>query len=263
MKVEELRLDSDDSYINVIRFGVGSKAMIIISGISLTGLEGQGEAVAQAYRIFAEKYTVYLFERKKKLKYGYNTEDMAEDIYNAMKKLCIKSACVYGVSQGGMIAQVLAVKHPETVEKLVLCSTMCRPTNTVKKVASDWLRLAESGDVVTLNRSFFKNVYSPAFLEETKELLPMLEKAGTKEDCERFCILGKAVLAFDIYDKLNQIKCPTLVIGDKNDNVTGIDGSYDLIEKLGCESYIYDKYSHAVYDEAPDIKNIIFNFLNN
>ena len=168
MSAKEIKLNLDDSYINVIHFGQGSEAVIIISGVSLTGLEGQGEAVAEAYQLFAKKYSVYLFERKKVLKEGYTVEDISK----AMDLLDVDSAYIYGVSQGGMIAQVLAVRHPEKVKKLVLCSTMSRPTETMKRVAENWLELAGRRDVVALNRSFFHVVYSEAFLESVKELLP-------------------------------------------------------------------------------------------
>ena len=130
----------------------------------------------------------------------------------------------------------------------------------MKKVAENWLELAGRQDVIALNRSFFNVVYSPAFLESVKELLPSLEKVGSTEDCARFSILVNAVLQFDIYEKLKQIKCPVLVIGDKNDKTIGIEGSYEIIDKLGCKNYIYDRYSHAVYDEAPDIKEKIMDF---
>lgn len=262
MGAEEIKLNLDNSYINVIHFGSGSQAVVIISGVCLTVPEGQGEAIADAYRTLAEEYSIYLFERKKDLTVGYTIEDMTEDIYKAMNMLNISSAFVYGVSQGGMIAQMLALKHPEAVKKLVLCSTMCRPTETMKAVALNWLELAEKYDVVSLNRSFFKVVYSPAYLEKIKDFLPEAEKVGSAEDCDRFCILVKALLTFDTYDMLNRIECPVLVLGDKNDRTIGPEGSYEIIEKLGCENYIYDEYSHAVYDEAPDIQERIKVFLS-
>lgn len=156
MSVTEIKLTLDDTYMNVIHFGSGSETVIIISGVSLTGLEGQGEAVAEAYQLFSAQYSVYLFERKKTLKEGYHVEDMAEDVSRAMELLHLDSAYVYGVSQGGMIAQVLAIRHPEKVKKLVLCSTMSRPTKTMERVAKTWLELAGKQDVVALNRNFFR-----------------------------------------------------------------------------------------------------------
>lgn len=261
MSAEEIKVALGDSYMNVIRFGDGEKKFAVIAGVSLTGLEGQGEAIAEAYAAFGEEYTVYLFERKKHLEKGYTVEKMAEDVYLAMKKLGVGSAFVYGVSQGGMIAQVLAIKHPEAVEKLVLCSTACRPTETVKKVAFAWLDSARRHDVVSLNRSFFDVVYSKEYLDKARDILPELEKIGSPEDCDRFSILVEAIFSFDVADRLSEISCPVLVLGDKNDRTVGDEGSYELIERLGCENYMYDTYSHAVYDEAPDIKERIKAFL--
>ncbi len=53
----------------------------------------------------------------------YSVYDMAEDTEKAMDELGLAGAIIYGVSQGGMIAQVIALKRPDLVSRLVLCST--------------------------------------------------------------------------------------------------------------------------------------------
>ncbi len=54
---------------------------------------------------------------------------MAADVAEAMVVLNITSAYVMGISQGGMIAQWLAVNFPEKVEKLVLAVTTAKLSN--------------------------------------------------------------------------------------------------------------------------------------
>lgn len=259
--VIETRYPLDNTYMPVIRFGTGPRTLVILSGVSLCGLEGQGEGVSLAYAQFADDYTVYLFDRKKELPYGYRVEDMAEDVYRVLSQLGIKTADVYGVSQGGMMAQCLALRHPGFVRRLALCSTLCRANDTMRSAVSQWLKYAQDADVVALNRCFFRQVYSPAFLEQVSELLPALEQVGTPEDCARFAILAQACADFDVSDNVSSIRCPTLVLGDMNDQVTGSDGSRELAQRIGCECFLYDKYSHAVYDEAADIKTRVYQFL--
>lgn len=262
MSVQEIKIQLDNTYMNVIQFGTGPKPMVMISGVTLSGLEGQGEAVAAGCQTFSDEFTVYLFERRKEIKKGFTVFDMADDIVYCMNQLNIDSAYVYGASQGGMIGQAIAIKYPEKVKNLAVCSTMCKPTETLKTVGKDWLELAGQHDVVELNRYFFKVVYSPAFLESVKDLIPTLEKVGTASDCDRFTVLVEACMSFDVQERLSQIQCPVLVLGDKNDQTLGVQGSMDIINTIHCSNHIYDKYSHAVYDEEPDVKERVKQFFN-
>lgn len=256
----EQKLAMDDTYLNVIRFGHGPRNMIMIAGVSLTGLEGQGEGVAAAFGRFAEDFTICLFERKKVLPKGYTVEEMAEDICRALKELGVEKACLYGASQGGMIGQCIAVHHPELVEKMVLCSSQCRATETMNAAVERWIKLAKEKNVVAINRCFFEMVYSAAFLESVKDALPALEKVGTEADCERFEVLAEACRVFDITDQMGKITCPVLVIGDEDDRVIGPEGSREIAEHLQCRSIIYRTYGHAVYDENPEVKEEMYRF---
>lgn len=54
----------------------------------------------------------------------YRLEDMADDAIAVMDALGWTSAHLVGFSQGGMIAQALAVGHPDRVRSLTsICST--------------------------------------------------------------------------------------------------------------------------------------------
>ena len=84
---------------------------------------------------------------------------------------------------------------------------------------------------------------------------------GNYEQCDRFVILCNILLNSDIKNEMKNIACDTLVLGDINDDVIVVEGSYEIKDIIDCDIYIYDKYSHAVYDEADDIKKRIYDFL--
>lgn len=104
-----------------IRFGSGEKHLVILPGLGdgLQTVKGTAIPMTLMYRIFARDYTVWAFSRKNALPVGSTTRDMARDQAQAMEKLGIAQADVFGVSMGGMIAQHLAVDYPEKVGKLV------------------------------------------------------------------------------------------------------------------------------------------------
>ncbi len=54
---------------------------------------------------------------------SYSTEDMAWDTIGLMEQLGITRAHILGISMGGMIAQQMALKSPEKINKLILAST--------------------------------------------------------------------------------------------------------------------------------------------
>ena len=112
------------------RFGSGDRAFVILPGLSIQSVLLSKEAVAQGYASLAEYYTIYVFDRREDLPDPYTVEDMAEDTAEAMKELGLKDTFLFGASQGGMMAQVIAIRHPELVAKLVLGSTSSHVLNS-------------------------------------------------------------------------------------------------------------------------------------
>ena len=103
-----------------ISFGKGNVPLVIIPGLSFNRVKGMALPMALSYSIFAKDFKVYLFDRKDEIPEGYSIKDIADDTAAAMKKLGIFGAHILGVSQGGAIAQYLAVYHPELVRSMVL-----------------------------------------------------------------------------------------------------------------------------------------------
>ena len=132
----------DDTDMDYISFGNGSKSLVIIPGLgdALKTVKGTAVTFALMYKLFAKDYKVYVFSRKNKLKQDCSTRDMANDLASVMNQLNITKAFVMGVSQGGMIAQYLAIDYPELVEKLVLAVTLCQPNETSKSVGFGFRR---------------------------------------------------------------------------------------------------------------------------
>ena len=241
-----------------IRFGTGNKNLVIIAGMSMTGLAGLGESVSEMYRDFAKEYTVYVFDRLHVLPDDASVRSMAQDTAKAMQKLEIEKADVMGASQGGMIALYLAIDYQELVHSLILCSSCCYQNEVGKETFSVWSELANQNDGNSIYRDFFARVYT--YPSETA--LALCLNTATADQCRRWGILARACYTFDCRDELKKIQCPAFVLGSARDCVLGRESSPDLAERLDCECFLYQDLGHAFYDEAPDFRQRILDFLH-
>ena len=259
---KELKLTANGMQFDYIRFGSGKRALIMIQGLNTRGINGAALSLAYMYRIFAKEYTVYLFDRRPVVYDGITVRDMASDIASAMDALGLRNADVFGTSQGGMIAQYLAIDRPDLVRRLVLAVTLSRNNDTVRQVVGDWIEMAERGDMKRFVLDMAEKMYSETYVRKYRPLMPLLTILQKPKDVKRFVILAKSCLSCDTYDILDKIKCPTLVIGGKQDKVVSGVASEEIAEKLGCALHMYENLGHAAYEEAQDFNQMVYDFLS-
>ena len=204
-------------------------------------------------RELAEEYSVYMFSRVRELTEGYTTRQMAEDLAGAMKHLEIRDAYVIGVSQGGMIAQYLAIDHPELVNRLVLTVTAARPNELIRENMEKWISCAREGDYRSIMIDTIEKSYTEEFCQKARKAYPLLTRMGAPKDFDRFVIQAESILAHDALEELDQIFCPTLVVGGELDQIVGVQASREIARKIpDSRLHIYRDFGHGLYDEAKD-----------
>ena len=254
-----------DTEMDYISFGRGSKKLVMIPGLgdALKTVKGYAVALAIAYREYAKDFKVYVFSRKNQIEEGYSTRDMAKDQVEAMKILGISQASVMGVSQGGMIAQYIAIDYPEMVEKLVLAVTVSRQNETLQSVVCNWIALAISNDYKSIVIDTAEKSYSEKNIKKYRMLYPILSRVGKPKDFRRFIIQANACIHHNAYNELTKIKCSTLVIGGDNDKIVGKNTSNELAKRIkGSQLFIYSGLGHATHEEAKDFNSRVLNFLS-
>lgn len=169
-----------DADMNYVSFGSGTDILIMLPGLGdgLTTVKGMAFPMALLYRMYAKAYKVFIFSRRNDLKEGYSTRDMARDQAEAMKMLGIKSANILGISQGGMIAQYLAIDYPDLVEKLVLAVTLSKQNELIQNVVGNWISMAEHNDYKNLMIDTAERSYSERYLKRYRLLYPFLGIVG-------------------------------------------------------------------------------------
>lgn len=145
-----------------------------------------------------------------------------DDTTALLSKLDIDRAHVYGQSFGGMVAQELALQHPERVRTLILAATHPgrRHAATVRtKVPKDRPYLA---------------MYSERFAAEHPEHLAEDLRVGSQQPHHP---LGhrrqwEAMQDFDAFDRLPEIAAPTLVLHGTEDRAVAPANAQLLAERI-------------------------------
>lgn len=259
--VKCLTLKIDGTDLDCVRFGSGEKTLVMIPGLGIQGVKSAAFGLAYMYRIFTKEYTVYVFDKKAVIPHGYTIRNLAGDLASAMAQLDLKNADIFGVSQGGMIAQYLAIDYPELVNKAVLGITSSRCNDVISDVVGRWIEMAKQNDYRAFVVDMFEKMYSAAYLKKYKWLLPIASRIGKPKDFSRFIALAESCLTCNAYPELDKITCPVFVIGGKQDLVVTGGESEEIAARLGCEIYMYENLGHAAYDEASDFSERVYRFL--
>ena len=247
--------------VNYAAFGKGDASLVIIPGLSLREVKGNGTMLSMMYKIFHEAYRTYIFDRKSNIPEGYTIRQMTEDLAESMQAVGIEQADVIGISQGGMIGLNLALDYPRLVHKLVLGVTASRPNAYLKEVIGRWAAFARKEDYLSVVEDMLPTIYSEKYQKKYGRVFPLVLKLVKVIPPRRFAILANACLTCDVYDRLEKIQCPVFVIGGEKDKVVGPEASKEIAEKLNCRIYLYEEYGHSAYEEAKDFNQRIYEFL--
>ena len=194
-------------------------------------------------RVFKKYYCVITFDNRgagqsDKPEGPYTIKMMADDTIGLMDHLNIQSADILGYSMGGMIAQELAINHPERVRKLVLASTWARMGETSGRsdeLARAMQEFEKSSHDVASRRRFASAFLDLAINKRSNRVfyLPILKALIRIAPVSMLGSDGQADAAgaHDAADRLNMIKAPTLVTCGTEDRLIKPSSSY-LIASL-------------------------------
>lgn len=265
MGIKKELVTAGDVTMKYFKFGYGKGIFVILPGLSVQSVMDSAEAVAEAYKMLQKDYTVYVLDRRENLPNRYVIEDMARDTAAVMRELGLKDVNLFGASQGGMMAMVIAIENPDLVESLILGSTSSHVGKEQYSIIDHWITLAKSGKVKELYLDFGEKLYPPDIFEQYRGYLLEAAEGVQEYELNRFIILAQSIQGFDVTSRLDGIRCPVLIIGEFADEVLGSDATMEIAEKIeemtDTNLFLYNGYGHAAFDTAPNYKKKIKDFL--
>ena len=186
----------------------------------------------------------------------YTIPLMAEDAFGLLRELGIQRTHVLGISMGGMIAQELVLNHPQVVQGLVLGCTNWGAAHSVAPSADMLAGLAQIGNLPLEERvrQFWLAVVTPEFMETNKAFLDaiMATHLETPTPWETFERQFTAIESFDTYERLPQIRAPTLLVHGDRDILVPTENAEVLRARIsGSQVRIVPGVAHCFFWEKP------------
>jgi 3-oxoadipate enol-lactonase len=189
--------------------------------------------------------------RSRGLSPPYTPTQLASDLSRLLDHLGIDSTAVLGYSQGGAIAQQLALDHPGHCDRLVLVCTYAFNMETPReKLEGHLLPLMLRG---LGSRLLAKLVVSQAGPQLGRQRADWL--AGLMADQDRTLMVSawKQAMAFDSRARLGEIACPTLVVAAANDKAVPMHHAHTLHAGIaGSRLVIIDGADHTLIWTHPE-----------
>ncbi len=187
---------------------------------------------------------------------AYSLDQLAEDTRALLQALGIARTHFIGLSLGGFIGQILALKYPEMLQSLVLCDTTSRIPPEARPMWDERIRVAEAHGMEphvepTIGRWFtgpFRG-QRPDVVDRVRAMIQATKPAGYVGCC-------RAIAALDLTDRLPAIAVPTLVIVGEEDPGTPVAASRTIHERImGSELVILASASHLSNMEQAEAFN--------
>lgn len=211
------------------------KSLLMIMGLGFSHLDW-GEDLPN---LLAQKYKVILFDNRgsgqtSSPNGAYTISQMAKDTKSLLDFLKVKSANVFGVSMGGMIAQELAIKKPKIVDKLFLGCTFAGGSCSIPPNFFGLQKAFISNLLTESDPPLWSFLFTQDFIDKNRSKLRDYWKSANPFHSDLPALLSQlnAIQGHDTCDLLSNIKIPTVVITGDKDKLIPKENSQIIKDKI-------------------------------
>lgn len=224
------------------------------------------------WHYFSSQYNLVRYDLRGHGKTGgsqldqYSMDTFADDLESLLDSLKIFSPIICGLSWGGSIAQVFAVRNPKRVSALVLAgSNVSIRLTLIDKLLCDvlfpkWVmsmttRISSVKSFVRFSLFLARLTQGKHWLSQNQATQKYLENCMLTINSNEYLKIWEAIYGFNLLP-LENITCPTLVLNGEYESKNTVQHTKEIRRRVPQSiAKVVPGVSHAMNIDNPDVFN--------
>lgn len=231
-------------------------AVLLIAGQGMT-IDGWWATIP----VLARSFRVIAFDNRdtgasSHVPWAYSVAQMAEDAVAVLDAAGEQRAHVYGLSLGGLVAQELALRHPDRLRALVLGAASAAGLTAAPPASLPMTFFARAGAMGPEEVEWAAVPYT--YSESTRRLHPdriaanIAQRVGSPTDSLGSLHQAAALATHSTYERLGQITAPTLVVHGEKDVMVPSANARQLASRIpGARLRLWPEAGHLYIIDEP------------
>jgi pimeloyl-ACP methyl ester carboxylesterase len=199
---------------------------------------------------------------------SYDQTLQAQVLHALLEHLELKQVCLMGISYGGEVAQLFAVRYPSFVERLILFNTTARTGPWLGDIGDGWNKAAPDAESYYLTT--IPVIYSPQFYRDKNDWMNNRRGQLVGSVFSDQAFMGSMVRltnssrGYDVTEQLHTITAPTLVVSCQQDYLTPMEEQELIVSRIpNSHRVIIPGSGHAsMYEQPLLFATLVLGFCN-
>jgi 3-oxoadipate enol-lactonase len=244
--------------------GVELQASVTGSGpwVTLSHALGASQAMwAPQVQALAARHTVLSYDirghgESETTPGPYTLEQLADDAFALLRHLGVARTHWVGLSLGGMIGQVMALRHPQMLDRVVVADSNAQVPPAGQAMWIERAKLARTQGMEALVEGTLSRWFTPDFAARDPQTRQQIGAQIAATPAEGYAACCAAICGLDTLDRLPGLAHPALVLVGEEDQATPVALSRQIAQAWpGAELVVLPGAAHLSNVEQPALFN--------
>ncbi len=245
---------STEFSLNIVRAGrAGASPVLLLHAVSLdlTYWDAQFAALSLAHEVIAFDWPSH--GRSTPLSAEVSFAKLAEVATIVIEQTVREPVHLVSISMGSMVAQHVALDHPELVRSLCLIGSACTFADPARQALRERAAAIRRGGMPAVAQASMERWFTPEFRHRRPDVIDRASKSVLASEPVAQAAYWDMIAGLDTHERLAGLRCPTLVLTGSEDPSTPPAAAQLIGERVpGARVEIIAGASHMTTLEAPE-----------